>query len=45
MRIPMTIKPFDEGGAINDIRIDPATGDIAFAKGKDAIDQRFAFHV
>ena len=36
MRIPMTIKTLDEGGAINDIRIDPATGDLAFVKGKDA---------
>ena len=32
----MTIKTLDEGGAINDIRIDPATGDLAFVKGKDA---------
>lgn len=32
----MTIKTFDESGAINDIRIDQATGDLAFAKGKDA---------
>ena len=32
----MTIKTFDESGAINDIRIDPATGDLAFVKGKDA---------
>ena len=32
----MTIKTLDEGGEINDIRIDPATGDLAFVKGKDA---------
>ena len=32
----MTIKTLDEGGAINDIRIDHTTGDIAFVKGKDA---------
>lgn len=32
----MKIRTLDEKGAINDIRIDPATGDIAFAEGKDA---------